>query len=57
MATKKNKTYKSKLNTQSFISSSRTNLFSSIGIKNPTLDNFKIFLKKKMDELKKKWIA
>lgn len=54
MATKKNKTYKSKLNTQSFISSSKTHFFSSIGIKTPTLDYFKTFLKKKMDDLKNK---
>lgn len=50
----KKKTYKSKLNTQSFIASSRTNFFSSIGIKNPTLDNFKTFLQKNMETLKNK---
>jgi hypothetical protein len=55
MSTKKNKTYKSQRNTQSFIPAAfkKSKLFSSIGVKNPTLDSFKDFLGKKMNELKK----
>jgi len=47
---KQKKTAKSK--TQSFISSSRSIFFSDLGLKNPTLDKFKDFIKDKMIQLK-----
>ena len=52
---KKNKTRKSDLKSQSFvpIAYKQSKLLSSLGIKTPTLDSFKDFLKKKINELKK----